>query len=98
MGSRDLGLVTIFFVNPRTHRSLRERPFPPLPLARFASKLSRRTGIRTPDARFASLELELPPNFPRNDDNDDTTPIIDLRACTLQLCFRDKDMPNPTPT
>ena len=31
--------------------------------------------------------LELPP---RNDD--DAATIIDLRACTLQLCFRDKDI------
>ena len=42
-------------------RSLASRP----PVARFASKLSRRTGIRNPDARFVSLELELPPSFPR---------------------------------
>ena len=36
-----------FFFSPRTHRSLRERPFPRPPLARFASKLSRRTGIES---------------------------------------------------
>ena len=31
---------------------------------------------------------ELPPLFPRRP----ASPIIDLRACTLQLCFRDKDL------
>ena len=47
-----------------------------------------RSGVETTTLRCETLVVASPdgswevPNFPRN---------IDLRACTLQLCFRDKD-------
>ena len=96
-----------FFFYPRTHRSLRERlpppPPPPPPPARFASDSLLASRAKTP-ARFASDSLlasraknrltslnclQIYSNCLRFFGN--TTPIIDLRACTLQLCFRDKD-------
>ena len=88
MGSRDLGLVTIFFSNPRTHRSLRERParfasdLPLLPLARslrelasLASRANAPHGDSNPGRSLRFAKLELPPNFPRTTTHTTPRPI-----------------------
>ena len=97
MGSRDLGLVTIFFSNPRTHRSLRERPArfasapPPIPRS-LASRANYRAARGFEPRTLASLRSNSNCLRIFRGQTNDTTPIIDLRACTLQLCFRDKDL------
>ena len=55
MGSRDLGLVTILFFNPRTHRSLSERPFPPPPPRSLASRANYRAARGFEPRKLASL-------------------------------------------